>query len=92
MAATVAKPRHLARATSTNEPGELQNRLLRVLAYVVLLGTASIIYRLNKWVSLVNEVSYIETRAATPGSKVFRGIPATVAHSWRNEFGSAFTF
>ena len=56
------------------------------------LGTASIIYRLNKWVSLVNEVSYIETRAATPGSKVFRGIPATVAHSWRNEFGSAFTF
>ena len=56
------------------------------------LGTASIIYRLNKWVSLVNEVSYIETRAATPGSKIFRGIPATVAHSWRNEFGSAFTF
>jgi multiple sugar transport system permease protein len=44
MTATVAEPRQLAEVTSTQEPGELQNRLLKVLAYVVLVGTASIMF------------------------------------------------
>src|SRR6267378_1531974 len=56
------------------------------------LDTASLTYRLNKWVTFVQETSYINTRAATIGSKFFRGIPATQAHSWRNEFGTIFTF
>src|SRR6266404_8131824 len=56
------------------------------------LDTGSLTYRLNKWVTFVQETSYINTRAATIGSKFFRGIPATRAHSWRNEFGTIFTF
>ncbi len=34
----------------------------------------------------------VDVRRATIGSKTFRGIPATRAHSWRNEFGTIFTF
>jgi hypothetical protein len=56
------------------------------------LDTGSLTYRLNKWVTFVQETSYIDTRAATIGSKTFRGRPATQAHSWRNEFGTIFTF
>src|SRR6266571_3613462 len=56
------------------------------------LDTGSLTYRLNKWVTFVQETSYINTRAATIGSKTFRGNPATRAHSWRNEFGTIFTF
>ena len=56
------------------------------------IGTGSLTYKLNNWVSFVNEVSYIDTRAATPGAKTFRGLPATQAHSWRSEFGTVFTF
>jgi hypothetical protein len=56
------------------------------------LDSGSLTYRLNKWVTFVQETSYINTRAATIGSKMFRGIPATQAHSWRNEFGTIFTF
>jgi hypothetical protein len=56
------------------------------------LDSASLTYRLNKWVTFVQETSYLNTRAATIGSKTFRGIPATRAHSWRNEFGTIFTF
>jgi hypothetical protein len=56
------------------------------------LDTGSLTYRLNKWVTFVQETSYINTRAATIGSKTFRGLPATRAHSWRNEFGTIFTF
>jgi hypothetical protein len=56
------------------------------------LDTGSLTYRLNKWVTFVQETSYIDTRAATIGSKTFRGLPATQAHSWRNEFGTIFTF
>jgi hypothetical protein len=56
------------------------------------LDSGSLTYRLNKWVTFVQETSYINTRAATIGSKTFRGIPATQAHSWRNEFGTIFTF
>jgi len=52
----------------------------------------SLQYKLNKWVSFVNEVSYIDTRAAAALSKVFRGVPATTAHEWRNEFGTVFVF
>ncbi len=56
------------------------------------LDSGSLTYRLNKWVTFVQETSYINTRAATIGSKFFRGLPATRAHSWRNEFGTIFTF
>jgi len=56
------------------------------------LDTGSLTYRLNKWVTFVQETSYINTRAATHGGKTFRGLPATQAHSWRNEFGTIFTF
>src|SRR6266446_1738817 len=56
------------------------------------LDTGSLTYRLNKWVTFVQETSYINTRAATIGSKFFRGLPATRARSWRNEFGTIFTF
>jgi hypothetical protein len=56
------------------------------------LDTASLTYKLNKWVTFVNEVSYIDTKAASTDSKVFRGLPATTAHDWRNEFGTVFTF
>ncbi len=48
--------------------------------------------RLNKWVTFVQETSYIDTRAASQNVKFFRGIHATQAHSWRNEFGTIFTF
>jgi hypothetical protein len=56
------------------------------------LDSVSLTYRLNKWVTFVQETSYINTRAANHGGKIFRGIPATQAHSWRNEFGTIFTF
>jgi hypothetical protein len=61
-------------------------------------GTLS--YKLNKWVSLVNEVTYYETRVA-PGfdaEKFFDGVPvnpggiAAARHDWRNEFGTVVTF
>lgn len=56
------------------------------------LDTASLTYKLNKWVTFVNELSYIDTKAASTDSKVFRGLPATTAHDWRQEFGTVFTF
>jgi hypothetical protein len=56
------------------------------------LDTASLTYKVNAWMSIIDEVSYIDTRAANHGGKLFRGIPATQAHSWRNEFGTIFTF
>jgi hypothetical protein len=56
------------------------------------LDTASLTYKLNKWVSFVNETSYIVTRAATANSKLFAGKKVTQAHDWRNEFGPIFTF
>jgi hypothetical protein len=57
------------------------------------LDTASITYRLNKWITFVNEASYIQTRVAKPSATVlFRGTPATQAHDWRNEVGPVFTF
>lgn len=56
------------------------------------LDTASLTYKVNAWMSIINEVSYIDTRAANHGGKTFRGFPATQAHSWRNEFGTIFVF
>jgi hypothetical protein len=56
------------------------------------LGTASLTYKVNAWMSIIDEASYIDTRAANHGGKIFRGIPATQAHSWRNEFGTIFNF
>ena len=56
------------------------------------LDTGSITYKLNKWVTFVNELSYINTRAATANSKLFSGHLVTQAHNWRNEFGPMFVF
>jgi hypothetical protein len=56
------------------------------------LYTASLTYKMNSWVSFVNETSYIVTRAATADSKLFAGNHVTQAHDWRQEFGPIFTF
>ncbi len=56
------------------------------------LDTAALTYKLNKWVSFINETSYIVTRAARKDSKLFEGKKVTQAHDWRNEFGPVFTF
>jgi hypothetical protein len=56
------------------------------------LDTASLTYKVTSWMSIIHEASYIDTRAANRGGKLFRGLPATQAHSWRNEFGTIFTF
>jgi hypothetical protein len=59
-------------------------------------GNTSLTYRMNKWVTFVNEVSYIATRAAgdasTRNTKLFEGRLVNQAHNWRNEFGTVFTF
>jgi hypothetical protein len=56
------------------------------------LDTVSLTYKMNSWVSFINETSYIVTRAATPHSKLFAGSLVTQAHDWRQEFGPIFTF
>jgi hypothetical protein len=65
------------------------------------LDTASLTYRLNKWVTFVHEASYITTFTAnehhadgaiTRIPKVFAGKDVFQAHNWRNEFGPVFTF
>jgi hypothetical protein len=56
------------------------------------LDTASLTYKVTRWMSIIHELSYIDTRAANRGGRLFRGLPATQAHSWRNEFGTIFTF
>jgi hypothetical protein len=56
------------------------------------LYTASLTYKMNAWVSFVNETSYIVTRAATADTKKFEGRDVTQAHDWRQEFGPIFTF
>jgi hypothetical protein len=55
-------------------------------------GSAQLRYKINQWVSFVNEVTYLDTRTAGSITKLFRGVPAHVAHTWRNEFGTIFTF
>jgi len=65
------------------------------------LDSASLTYRLNKWVTFVHEVSYITTFTAnvhgaggviSPRLIVFAGKEVRQAHNWRNEFGPVFTF
>ena len=65
------------------------------------LDTASLTYRLNKWVTFVHETSYIVTFTANnhgAGGAItkeflpFAGGPTRQAHNWRNEFGPVFTF
>ena len=61
--------------------------------------TGNLSYKLNKWVSFTNEVTYYDTRAATnatsstapctPGGKLFSGQCVNVAHAWRQEFGQS---
>jgi hypothetical protein len=54
--------------------------------------TGSLTYRLNKWVTFVNETTWYETRTAHGVKKLFSAHDVTVAHDWRNEFGTVFTF
>jgi len=54
--------------------------------------SGSLTYRLNKWVTFVNEVTWYETRTADGRKKLFSGRDVTNAHDWRNEFGTIFTF
>jgi hypothetical protein len=65
------------------------------------LDSASLTYRLNKWVTFVHEASYIVTFTAnaesasgvfTPHHILFAGKEVRQAHDWRNEFGPVFTF
>jgi hypothetical protein len=64
------------------------------------LDTASITYKLNKWVSFVHETSYIVTFTAnnhehggiTKELLPFAGGKTRQAHNWRNEFGPVFNF
>jgi hypothetical protein len=64
------------------------------------LDTASVTYKLNKWVSFIHEASYIATFTAnnheagriTPEFLPFAGGKTRQAHDWRNEFGPLFTF
>src|ERR1039458_9517815 len=65
------------------------------------LDTASLTYRLNKWVTFVHEASYIATFTANdheaggvikPHYLLFEGRDVRQAHNWRNEFGPIFTF
>ena len=59
------------------------------------LDTASLTYRLNKWVTFVHEASYIATHTAQHELKLaplFEGRRVFQAHNWRNEFGPVFTF
>jgi hypothetical protein len=64
------------------------------------LDSASITYRLNKWVTFVHETSYITTFVANSQTDAgfeihtlpFAGRQTRQAHNWRNEFGPVFTF
>jgi hypothetical protein len=55
-------------------------------------GSAQLRFKLNKWVTFAQETTYLDTRTADNIRKPFRGLPAHVAHAWRNEFGPIFTF
>jgi hypothetical protein len=59
------------------------------------LDTASLTYRLNKWVTFTHEASYIVTHTAQHDitkAPLFEGRHVFQAHNWRNEFGPVFTF
>ena len=55
-------------------------------------GSAQLRYKINQWVSFVHEVTYLDPRTAGSTLKLYRGTLAHVAHAWRNEFGTIFTF
>lgn len=50
-------------------------------------------YKANRWLSIVNETTWYDTRIA-PGAekKLYRSVDATNAHDIRNEFGAIVTF
>ncbi len=52
----------------------------------------SLRYKINKWASIVNEVTWYDTRTADAAVKLYRGVDSHVAHEWRNEFGTVITF
>jgi len=56
------------------------------------LDTVALTYKLNSWVSFVDEASYISTHTASRPGKLFAGTDRTQAHDWRQEFGPIFTF
>jgi hypothetical protein len=56
------------------------------------LDTVSLSYKMNNWVSFVNETSYIATHTASRPGVLFAGSDRTQAHDWRQEFGPIFTF
>ena len=82
---------HMEYGTDRGNAGDVRRSGANGLVRTDLYDT-SLQYKINKWVSFVNEVSYIDTRAATRNAKTFRGIPATTAHEIRNEFGTVFIF
>jgi hypothetical protein len=67
-------------------------------------GMATLSYKLNKWVTFVDEVTYYQTNTAwhtvteddTPTAvlvrKKFQGLDVSAAHNWINEFGTVVTF
>jgi hypothetical protein len=52
----------------------------------------SLRYKINKWASIVNEVTWYDTRTADAAVKLYRGVDSHVAHDIRNEFGTVITF
>jgi len=52
----------------------------------------SLRYKMNKWMSIVNEVTWYDTHTADATVKLFRGTDSRTAHDWRNEFGTVITF
>ena len=64
-------------------------------------GMFTLSYKLNKWVSFVNEVTYYQTNTAWTRTaageavrvtKKYEGQNRTAAHNWINEFGTVVTF
>lgn len=59
---------------------------------------SSVRYKMNKWMSIVNEVTWYDTRCAAndtgncAATKLFRGVASRTNHDWRNEFGTVITF
>lgn len=82
---------HMQYGTDRDIAAEARNSANNGLARTDL-DTVSLTYKLNEWVSFVNETSYIVTHAAAKDGKLFEGKPVSQAHDWRQEFGPIFTF
>jgi len=58
----------------------------------------SLRYQVNKWFQIADEVTWYDTRTGSelgttePILKLYRGQDARMAHDWRQEFGTVFTF